>query len=212
MYVSYNFKTALDYSSIYRSIHFWYHDTTLEKIFSKEKLNLTRNKQIKANQLYPLPPYPFSPAPAKNAENFNPPFPSTPTTHTHTLLSPLPPPPISPSKGRWNVNIPQDPTKLTLQYFWVDLPGWGQGMGTGGGGSGWWGFHHHSHPLIFKYFSWTSFIIPKIISIFFMSYGKHFPLKHQKLWDLLSFLLNFYLCNFGKTLHLVSHFPVGLNI
>ena len=171
MYVSYNFKTALDYSSIYRSIHFWYHDTTLEKIFSKEKLNLTWNKQIIFGKLYPLPPSPFSPAPEKSAENFNPPPHSPPPTHpptrTHILL------------------------KLTPPYFWVDIPGWGQGMGTEGGGSGWWGFHHHSHPLIFKYFSWTSFIIPKIISIFFMSYGKNFPLKHQKLWDLLSFLLNF---------------------
>ena len=167
MYVSYNFKTALDYSSIYRSIHFWYHDTTLEKIFSKEKLNLTWNKQIIFGKLYPLPPSPFSPAPEKSAENFTPPPPTHPPTRTHILL------------------------KLTPPYFWVDIPGWGQGMGTEGGGSGWWGFHHHSHPLIFKYFSWTSFIIPKIISIFFMSYGKNFPLKHQKLWDLLSFLLNF---------------------
>ena len=167
MYVSYNFKTALDYSSIYRSIHFWYHDTTLEKIFSKEKLNLTWNKQILFGKLYPLPPSPLSPAPEKSAENFNPPPPTHPPTRAHILL------------------------KLTPPYFWVDIPGWGQVMGTEGGGSGWWGFHHHSHPLIFKYFSWTSFIIPKIISIFFMSYGKNFPLKHQKLWDLLSFLLNF---------------------
>ena len=28
-WISYNFKAVLDYSSLYRSIHFWYYDTTL---------------------------------------------------------------------------------------------------------------------------------------------------------------------------------------
>ena len=32
--------SALDYSSLYRSMHFWCQDTTLKKIFSVEKLNL----------------------------------------------------------------------------------------------------------------------------------------------------------------------------
>ena len=132
MYVSYNFKTALDYSSIYRSIHFWYHDTTLEKIFSKEKLNLTGiSKSSLANFILCLPP--TSPQPLKKVLKIltPPPIlppPTHPPTRTHILL------------------------KLTPPYFWVDIPGWGQGMGTEGGGSGWWGFHHHSRPLIFKYF------------------------------------------------------------
>ena len=37
-WVSYNFKAALNYSSLYRSIHFWCHDATLKKIFSTEKV------------------------------------------------------------------------------------------------------------------------------------------------------------------------------
>ena len=32
--------SALDYSSLYRSMHFWCHDTILKKTFSMEKLNL----------------------------------------------------------------------------------------------------------------------------------------------------------------------------
>ena len=53
-WVSYSFKAAFDYSSLYRSIHFWCHDTTLKKIFSIWKLNLTWNKQTNFNKLGPL--------------------------------------------------------------------------------------------------------------------------------------------------------------
>ena len=34
------FKGSLGYSSLYRSMQFWCHDTALKKIFSIEKLNL----------------------------------------------------------------------------------------------------------------------------------------------------------------------------
>ena len=54
MWVSYSFKVAFDYSLLYLSIHFWCHDTTLKKIFSIEKLNLTWNKQTNFNKLDPL--------------------------------------------------------------------------------------------------------------------------------------------------------------
>ena len=49
------FQAPLDYSSLYRSMHFWCHDTTPKKIFSIEKLNLTWNKQTNFNKLGPLP-------------------------------------------------------------------------------------------------------------------------------------------------------------
>ena len=58
MQVSHNFKAALDYSSPYRSIYFWCHDTTLKNIFSIEKLKLTWNKQINFGNPPPLPPPP----------------------------------------------------------------------------------------------------------------------------------------------------------
>ena len=37
MRVLYNFKAASDYSSPYRSVCFWCHDTTLKKMFLIEK-------------------------------------------------------------------------------------------------------------------------------------------------------------------------------
>ena len=54
--VSYNFKAALDYSSLYRSIYFWCHDTTLKTILSIEKLSSTWNKQTNFKKLCPLSP------------------------------------------------------------------------------------------------------------------------------------------------------------
>ena len=45
LWISYSFKTALDYCSLYRSMHFWCYDITLKKILSIEKLSLTWNKQ-----------------------------------------------------------------------------------------------------------------------------------------------------------------------
>ena len=53
-WVSYSFKAAPDYSSLYRSMHFWFHDTTLMKIFSIEQLNLTWNRQTNFTKLRPL--------------------------------------------------------------------------------------------------------------------------------------------------------------
>ena len=53
-WVSYSFKAALDYSSLCRLMHFWCYDTTLKKIFSIEKLNLTSNNQTNFNKLGPL--------------------------------------------------------------------------------------------------------------------------------------------------------------
>ena len=50
MWVSYNFKTTLDYSSLYRSIYFWCQETTLQKIFPIEKLILVWNKQSNSNK------------------------------------------------------------------------------------------------------------------------------------------------------------------
>ena len=47
MSVSYNFKAALDYSSLYRLMHFGCHDTNLKNFFSIEQLNLTSNKHTK---------------------------------------------------------------------------------------------------------------------------------------------------------------------
>ena len=41
-----NFNATLDYRSLCRSIYFWCHDTTLENIFSIEKLNFTWNKHV----------------------------------------------------------------------------------------------------------------------------------------------------------------------
>ena len=55
MWVSYSFKAALDYSSLYRSMHFLCHDATLKKIFLIKALNLTWNKQANFNKLGPLP-------------------------------------------------------------------------------------------------------------------------------------------------------------
>ena len=54
MWVSYSFKAAFFYISLSRSMHFWCHDSTLKKIFSKEKLNLTLNKQTNFHKLGPL--------------------------------------------------------------------------------------------------------------------------------------------------------------
>ena len=61
MWVSCSFKTALDYSSLYRSMHFfffffhfWCHDTTLRKMLSIKKLNLTWNKQTKFRPLHKI--------------------------------------------------------------------------------------------------------------------------------------------------------------
>ena len=51
IWVSYSFKAALVFSSLYRSMHFWCHDTALKKILSIEKLNLTWNKQTNFNKL-----------------------------------------------------------------------------------------------------------------------------------------------------------------
>ena len=44
-------KPALDYNLLYRSIHFWCHDTTLKIISSIEKVNLTWNKQTNFKKL-----------------------------------------------------------------------------------------------------------------------------------------------------------------
>ena len=57
MWFSCNFKAALDYSSLYRSIYFC-HDTTLKKKILIEKMNLAWNKQTNCNKLYPLPSTP----------------------------------------------------------------------------------------------------------------------------------------------------------
>ena len=53
-WVSYSFKAALDYSSLYRSMYFWCHDTTPKKVFPIEKLNLAWNKQTKFNETGPI--------------------------------------------------------------------------------------------------------------------------------------------------------------
>ena len=53
-WVSYSFKVDFDCSSLYRSMYFWCDDTTLKKVFSREKLNLTRNKQTNFNKLGPV--------------------------------------------------------------------------------------------------------------------------------------------------------------
>ena len=60
MWVSYHFKAVLDYGSLYKSIYFWFDDTTLQKIFSINKTNLTWNKQKQKNfnKLCPLSPPP----------------------------------------------------------------------------------------------------------------------------------------------------------
>ena len=63
----YNFKAALDYSSLYRSRYFWCCNTTLQKKNSIEILNLTLNKQTNFNKLCPLS-YP------RSVENCKPPF------------------------------------------------------------------------------------------------------------------------------------------
>ena len=55
MWVLYSSKAALNYSSLYRSMHFWCHDTTLKKILSIKKLNLTWNKQTNFKKLGLLP-------------------------------------------------------------------------------------------------------------------------------------------------------------
>ena len=36
MWISYNFKAALDYGSLYESIYFWCQDTTLKNIFNRK--------------------------------------------------------------------------------------------------------------------------------------------------------------------------------
>ena len=51
MQVPYSFKTTLDYSSLYRSMYFWYHHNSLKNILSIEKLNLSSNKQANLNKL-----------------------------------------------------------------------------------------------------------------------------------------------------------------
>ena len=51
-WVSYSFKAALDYSSLYRSMILWYYP---EKLLSIEKLNLTWHTFTKLNKLGPLP-------------------------------------------------------------------------------------------------------------------------------------------------------------
>ena len=40
----------LDYSSFYRSVYFWCHDTTLKKVFLIENLHLTWSKQTNFNK------------------------------------------------------------------------------------------------------------------------------------------------------------------
>ena len=52
--VSYGFKTALDYSSLYRPLYFWCHAPTLKNVLSIEKLNLTWNNQTNFSKLSPL--------------------------------------------------------------------------------------------------------------------------------------------------------------
>ena len=51
MQVPYSFKTTLDYSSLYRSMYFWYHHNSLKNILSIEKLTLYSNKQTNFNKL-----------------------------------------------------------------------------------------------------------------------------------------------------------------
>ena len=53
-WVSYSLKAVLDYSSLYRSMHFWCHGTTLTKMLLIEKLNLIWNKQTNFNKLGPF--------------------------------------------------------------------------------------------------------------------------------------------------------------
>ena len=53
-WVSYSFTAALDYNLLYKSMHFWCHDTTLKRISSIEELNLTWNKQANFKKLGPL--------------------------------------------------------------------------------------------------------------------------------------------------------------